>query len=125
MKIANTLSILLGTVFLFLSIQWIFTPQTAAESLGMIYLEGEGRNTQIRDFTAFFLGTSIICFLSFFTKQYQWILSAGIIYLLAAIFNITASLYHEAPTTPLSLVAEILFFIIAFVSAAFYKSNDL
>ena len=87
MKIANTLSILLGTVFLFLSIQWIFTPQTAAESLGMIYLEGEGRNTQIRDFTAFFLGTSIMCFLSFFTKQYQWILSAGIIYLLAAIFN--------------------------------------
>tara|TARA_B100000902_G_scaffold387499_1_gene431733 strand:+ start:1217 stop:1594 length:378 start_codon:yes stop_codon:yes gene_type:complete len=125
MKIANILSILLGTVFLFLSIQWIFTPQSAAESLGMLYLEGEGRNTQIRDFTAFFLGTSIMCFLSFFTKQYQWILSAGLIYLLAAIFNILASFYHEAPITTLSLVAEILFFSIAFISAAFYKSNNL
>tara|TARA_B100001250_G_C19812312_1_gene796298 strand:- start:1720 stop:2097 length:378 start_codon:yes stop_codon:yes gene_type:complete len=124
MKIANTLSIILGTVFLLLSIQWIFTPQAAAESLGMIYLEGEGRNTQIRDFTAFFLGTSIMCFLSFFTKQYQWIFSAGLIYLLASLFNMLAAVNHDATMTPLSLVAEILFFTIAFVSAAFYKSNN-
>ena len=125
MKIANILSILLGTVFLFLSIQWIFVPESAAESLGMLYLEGEGRNTQIRDFTAFFLGTSIMCFLSFFTKQYQWIFCAGLIYLLASIFNVIASFYHEAPITALSLVAEILFFSIAFVTAALYKSKNL
>ena len=69
MKIANILSAILGLVLATLSIQWIFNPEAAADSLGMLYLEGEGRNTQIRDFTAFFMGTSIMCFLSLFTKH--------------------------------------------------------
>jgi hypothetical protein len=47
MKIANILSILLGTVLILIAAQWIFTPQTAAESLSMTFLEGDGRNTQI------------------------------------------------------------------------------
>ena len=55
MRIANILSIFLGIVLIILSLQWILYPEAAAESLNMIYLEGEGRNTQIRDFTAFFL----------------------------------------------------------------------
>ena len=49
-------------------------PASAAESLGMAYLDGEGRNTQIRDFTAFFLATSIMCYLSFATKKYEYII---------------------------------------------------
>ena len=60
MKIPNILSILLGTVLTIISLQWIFIPESAAESLGMMYLEGEGRSTQIRDFTALFLTLSLI-----------------------------------------------------------------
>ena len=55
MKIANTLSILLATVLGIISAQWIFSPESAAQSLSMIYMEGDARNTQVRDFTAFFL----------------------------------------------------------------------
>jgi len=66
MKIANALSIVLGVVLFLIASQWIFTPATAAETLSMPFLEGDARNTQIRDFTAFFLATSIMCFLSFF-----------------------------------------------------------
>ena len=77
MKIPNTLSILLGTVLILIAAQWIFTPQTAAESLSMAFLDGDGRNTQIRDFTALFLSTSLMCYASFFTKQYQWISSVS------------------------------------------------
>ena len=69
MKIANTLSLFLGVVLTIIAFQWIINPQAAAESLNMIYLEGEGRNTQIRDFTAFFLGQAIFCFLSFAIMQ--------------------------------------------------------
>ena len=69
MKIPNTLSILLGTVLILIAAQWIFTPQTAAESLSMAFLDGDGRNTQIRDFTALFLSTSLMCYASFFTKK--------------------------------------------------------
>ena len=125
MKSANILSALLGTVLALISLQWIFTPEAAAESLNMLYLEGEGRNTQIRDFTAFFLGTSIMSFLSLITKKYEWIFSVGIIYLIAAIFNVLASLNHGAPLAISSLVSEIIFFSIAFTASALYKSNDL
>ena len=79
MKIANTLSLVLGAVLLLISFQWIFMPAVAAETLNMIYLEGQGRNTQIRDFTAFFLATSTMCFLSFATKKYEFIFSCGLV----------------------------------------------
>jgi len=125
MKTANILSALLGTVLALISLQWIFTPEAAAESLNMIYLEGEGRNTQIRDFTAFFLGTSIMSFLSLITKKYEWICSAGIIFLIAAIFNVLASLNHGAPIAITSLISEIIFFSIAFTASVLYKSSDL
>ena len=80
MKIANTLSSVLGVVLLFIALQWIFMPASAAESLGMLYLEGDGRNTQIRDFTAFFLASSIMCFLSLSSKKYEYIFCCGLIY---------------------------------------------
>ena len=50
MKIANTLSILLAIVLGIISAQWIFLPESAAQSLSMVYMEGDARNTQVRDF---------------------------------------------------------------------------
>ena len=122
MKIANTLSLVLGAVLLLISIQWIFMPAVAAETLNMIYLEGQGRNTQIRDFTAFFLATSTMCFLSFATKKYEFIFSCGMVYMLAAVFNIFASISHEAPLAMSSLVSEIVFTSMAWISAYKYKN---
>ena len=122
MKIANILSLTLGAVLLLISIQWIFMPAVAAETLNMIYLEGEGRNTQIRDFTAFFLATSSMCFLSFATKKYEFIFSCGLVYMLAAVFNIFASVSHEAPLALSSLVSEIVFTLMAWISAYKYKN---
>ena len=122
MKIANALSLTLGAVLLLISFQWIFMPAVAAETLNMIYLEGEGRNTQIRDFTAFFLATSTMCFLSFATKKYEFIFSCGLVYMLAAMFNIFASVSHEAPLALSSLVSEIVFTLMAWISAYKYKN---
>ena len=125
MKIANTLSILLATVLGIISAQWIFSPESAAQSLSMVYMEGDARNTQVRDFTAFFLGTAIMSFLSFITKQYQWILSAGIIYLVAAIFNVLTSINYETDIAVASLISEIIFTFMSFTAAYIYKKNNL
>jgi hypothetical protein len=38
MKLANILSILLATVLGIISMQWIFSPEAAAQSLSMIYM---------------------------------------------------------------------------------------
>ena len=123
MKIANILSIILGLVLLILSAQWIFFPESASESLNMIYLDGEGRNTQIRDFSALFWTTSMLCFLSLITKKYQWILSTGILFLSAAVFSVIASIYHNAPITYSSLSAELIFSSMAFISAYMFWIN--
>ena len=125
MKLANILSILLATVLGIISMQWIFSPEAAAQSLSMIYMEGDARNTQVRDFTAFFLGTSIMSILSFLTKQYQWIFSAGIIFLIAAIFNVLTSINYQTDIAIASLISEIIFTCMAFTSAYIYKTNNL
>ena len=121
MKLANILSGILGLVLTIIAIRWILLPEESANSLGMILLDGSGRNTQIRDFTSIFASTAIFCFLSIATKQFQWIFSSGIIFLIIAIMSIVASQLHEAPITYSSLIAEIIFAMIAFASAFLYK----
>ena len=121
MKIANALSIVLGVVLFLIAAQWIFVPATAAETLSMPFLEGDARNTQIRDFTAFFLATSIMCFLSFFTKKYEFIFCCGLVYMFAAIFNVISSIYHGAPLGLSSLISEIVFTSMAFIAALNFK----
>ena len=125
MKIPNILSILLGTVLTIISLQWIFIPESAAESLKMIYLDGEGRSTQIRDFTALFLTTAILCFISLVTKQYQWIFSVGILYTIAGTFNVLAYLNHGASLALSSLISEIIFSLMAFTAAFLFKNKNL
>jgi hypothetical protein len=123
MKIANILSIVLGVVLSIIAIRWIVSPEISANSLGMELFEGTGRNTQIRDFTGIFLSTSIFCFISALTKQYQWIFSSGLIFLIIASVSILASSMHDAPLTYSSLIAEILFAVLAFTAAYKYKFN--
>ena len=121
MKIAYTLSGILGVVLAIIALRWILSPEDSANSLGMVLLEGAGRNTQIRDFTALFASTSIFCFLSITTRQYQWIFSSGIVFSLIALISVLASQLHDAPLTYSSLIAEIIFAVMAFISAFIYK----
>ena len=121
MKLAQILSGILGTVLAVLAIRWLLSPEESANGLNMVLLQGEGLNTQIRDFTALFLGTSIMCFVSLYTKEYQWILSVGLIYLIAAFTSILADNFYEAPVVYSSLIAEIIFSLMALISAFIYK----
>lgn len=121
MKIAYTLSGVLGVVLAIIALRWILSPEDSANSLGMVLLDGAGRNTQIRDFTALFASTSIFCFLSITTRQYQWIFSSGIVFSLIALISVLASQLHDAPLTYSSLIAEIIFAVMAFTSAFIYK----
>jgi len=121
MKIAYTLSGILGVVLAIIALRWILSPEDSANSLGMVLLDGAGRNTQIRDFTALFASTSIFCFLSIVTRQYQWIFSSGIVFSLIALISVLASQLHDAPLTYSSLIAEIIFAVMAFTSAFIYK----
>ena len=116
MKLAQTLSGILGLVLAIIAIRWMISPEESAESLNMILFEGEGRNTQIRDFTGIFLSTSVFCFISMITRQYQWVCCAGIVFLIIALMSILASQIHLAPITYSSLIAEIIFACLLYTS---------
>jgi hypothetical protein len=121
MKIENILLSILTLVLFFIALGWLISPEISANSIDMTLLDGKGRNTQIRDFTALFLGTSIMCFLSFITRQYQWVLSAGIIFSIMIVVSFISSYYHDSIISYQSLVAEIVFATMAGSSAILLK----
>jgi hypothetical protein len=121
MKLPQILSGVLGLVLAIIAIRWMISPAESAASLNMILFEGEGRNTQIRDFTGIFLSTSVFCFISMITKQYQWICCTGIVFLVIVLMSVLASQIHIAPITYSSLIAEIIFATMALVSALLFK----
>ena len=121
MKLAYTLSGILGLVLAIIALRWVLSPEDSANALGMVLLDGAGRNTQIRDFTALFASKSFFCFLSIAIKQYQWIFSSGIVFSFIVLTSLLASQLHDAPITYSFLLAEIIFAVMAFISAFIYK----
>ena len=96
MKIIKFLPLLPAVLLAIISLNWILMPDAAAESLGLIFNDPLEKNTIIRDFTAFFLATTIFCFLGFFTKSPEWLYASGIIFLIALVFNAAATIFHDA-----------------------------
>ena len=124
MKIHNILLIILTLVLGLIALGWLVSPESSANSIDMVLLEGKGRNTQIRDFTALFLGTSIMSLLSLITRQYQWVLSAGIIFSIMIVVSFISSFYHDSIISYQSLIAEIIFAAIAISSALLLKFKN-
>ena len=124
MKIENILLSILTLVLSLIALGWIVSPESSANSIDMILLDGKGRNTQVRDFTALFLGTSIMSLLSFITRQYQWVLSAGIIFSIMIVMSFISSFYHDSLISYQSLVAEIIFAAMAISSALLLKFKN-
>ena len=124
MKIENILLSILTLVLSLIALGWIVSPESSANSIDMILLDGKGRNTQVRDFTALFLGTSIMSLLSFINRQYQWVLSAGIIFSIMIVMSFISSFYHDSLISYQSLVAEIIFATMAISSALLLKFKN-
>ena len=51
--------------------------------------------------------------------------SAGLVYLIAAIFNVLTSINYETDVAVASLISEIIFTFMAFTAAYIYKKNNL
>ena len=51
------------------AISWLFDPTAAAAGLGMPYLEGIGRSTQVGDFSAFFVFLVVMCIAGVITRK--------------------------------------------------------
>ena len=79
------------------SVTWIFDPIVAASSFGFDFesLSDYGKNTLIRDMTAFFLGLSLFMLLGIITLNQTWFFSVSIVMACAFLFNLVAVFLYE------------------------------
>ena len=87
---------LIGALMTVTAISWIFDPATAAANLGMPYLDGLGRSSQLGDFTAFFVFIAIACGMGAITQKGHYLQGAGALLLLAAVFRTLAWAVYDA-----------------------------
>ena len=100
------------------AVSWLFDPAAAAAGLGMTYLDGIGRSTQVGDFSAFFVFLVIMCVMGVITQTGHYLRSASLLLLLTAIFRTTAWALHGAELATTFIVAELVMAGLLFFSAS-------
>jgi hypothetical protein len=100
------------------AVSWLFDPAAAAAGLGMTYLDGIGRSTQVGDFSAFFVFLVIMCVMGVITQTGHYLRSASLLLLLTAIFRTTAWALYGAELATTFIVAELVMAGLLFFSAS-------
>jgi len=97
-----------GVLMLATGLQWLFTPQAAATSLGMPLLDGIARSTQIGDLGAFFFATATMILLGAIRANAQWLHGAALCLGGAALMRIASTLLHGADFASQFIAAEVV-----------------
>ena len=94
--IIRFLGIFYAYFLLGLVLNWVFTPIIAAADFGFVFneLTSDAQNALLRDFTSFFVATFLFSIFGVITLNPVWFFSAGLIYIGAGIFNLTAIYAH-------------------------------
>ena len=106
--IARFLCLVPSIIFLSNAYSWVTNPSKASSDLGMPYLEGIGRSSQIGDFSAFFIGVGIFCFIGGIFKNISFLIAAIIILISAAAMRIIAWQLYSASFATLFVAVEII-----------------
>jgi hypothetical protein len=108
--IIRFLGILYAYLMLGLTLEWIFTPVSAAVDFGFILgeLSNDAQNALLRDFTSFFFATFLFSLIGAITLNPAWFFSVGIIYIGAGVFNLLAIYIHGTNFNQIFIVEFIL-----------------
>ena len=107
---------LFGVFFVLMGLRWAFDPSSAANSLGMILLDGEALSTQIGDLGSFFITVGVMTLIGVITQTRYWFYAPSMLLLVAALYRSLATLMHGAPFAFSAIIIEIvvgLFLIVA------------
>ena len=99
---------IIGAFMLLSAFNWLIDPSGAAEGLAMSLLEGEGGNTQIGDFTSFFFTAGLMSIIGAYRNEHIWLYSTISLLGSAAIFRISAGIFHGAEFLTSAIIFEIL-----------------
>lgn len=122
--LARILCFIPGLIFLTQAYSWVTNPSEASNGLGMLYLDGVGRSTQIGDFSAFFIGVSIFCLLGSIFKNTSFLFSAVIILGSAAIMRIVAWQVYDADFATTFIIVELITTIMILASIVLFKKKE-
>ena len=115
---------IIGAFMLLSAFNWLIDPSGAAEGLAMSLLEGEGGNTQIGDFTSFFFTAGLMSIIGAYRNEHIWLYSTISLLGSAAIFRISAGLFHRAEFLTSAIIFEILSSILLLISAYKIKTEN-
>lgn len=115
--VVRILTILVGLVALAQWVQWIISPEGAAEALGMDLLSGTGASTQIGDISAFFLCWFAMVALGQRPGESRWFYPAAMLLAAAALMRTIAFLTGHAPFATQFIVPEVVMAVILVVGA--------
>ena len=99
---------LLGVLFLINGLQWIITPATIAEQLGMPLLEGVGLSTQIGDMGSFFITVGAMTLIGVITQTRHWFYAPSMLLLVAALYRTLSAALYGAPFVISAIAVEVV-----------------
>jgi len=120
---ARVISGIIGVFMLLQAFLWLIDPLSAAQSLSMTLLEGEGGNTQIGDFTSFFFTAGLMAIIGAYRSEHLWLYTTISLLGSAAIFRISAGLFHGTDFLTSAIAFEIIASILLLISANKIKSE--
>ena len=123
--IAKFLCLIPSLIFLSNAYLWITNPSKASSDLGMTYLEGIGRSSQIGDFSAFFIGVGVFCFIGCVFKNITFLIAAIIILISAAVMRIIAWQLYDASFATLFIAVEIISSVMLLSSIILFKKKEV
>jgi len=121
---ARVISGIIGAFMLLQAFTWLIDPSAAAAGLAMSLLEGQGGNTQIGDFTSFFFTAGLIAIIGAYRNEHVWLFTTISLLGSAAVFRISAGLFHGADFLTSAIVFEIVASILLLISANKIKSES-
>ena len=120
---ARVISGIIGVFMLLQAFLWLIDPLSAAQSLSMSLLEGEGGNTQIGDFTSFFFTAGLMAIIGAYRSEHLWLYTTISLLGSAAVFRTSAGLFHGTDFLTSAIAFEIIASILLLISANKIKSE--
>ena len=115
---------IIGVFMLLSALNWLIDPSGAAEGLAMSLLEGEGGNTQIGDFTSFFFTAGLMSVIGAYRDEHIWLYTTISLLGSAAIFRISAGLFHGTEFLTSAIIFELVSSILLLISAHKIKTEN-
>jgi len=127
MLLARIISILPAILLLPRGVGWVLNPAENALDFGFIFneLSNHAQNTLIRDFSAFFIGISIMCIIGALRMKYIWLAAPALIFLIVVIAHIIAATIYSTGFMDVLFGEILLFLLCSLGSYLIYKQENI